>query len=252
MNAAVDYINEDNVIPFPTTNKKKKSEPPKYTKQRGLVPTSPIKNIDDIVRFKEYFMNKSERFSGQNIRDYTLFVLNINVGLRAGDLLHLHVRDITDFNYEQIIIKEQKTRNSHKSARVITLAKQIQDVVREYINSLDNYNEDDYLFGSRKTKRKNVVSDIENYPDANNQPMTVKGLNDILIKTQEDLELNFKFRSHSLRKTFGYQKFMAHRDDGMFLATLQKVYGHSSEAVTLRYIGIEAEEIADVYTNDVL
>jgi len=48
----------------------------------------PIKNMKDINRVKRFFLSKEE------FRNYTIFVLGINVGLRAGDLLSLKMGDV--------------------------------------------------------------------------------------------------------------------------------------------------------------
>jgi len=41
----------------------------------------PLKNIKDINKIKTYFRGKEDK------RDYTIFVVGINIGLRASDLL---------------------------------------------------------------------------------------------------------------------------------------------------------------------
>ncbi len=51
-----------------------------------------------------------------------------------------------------------------------------------------------------------------------------------------------------MRKTFGYHHYKKFRD----LALLQKIFNHSNPQVTLRYIGIEQDQIEDSYTNFVL
>lgn len=48
----------------------------------------PIKKIKDIAKIKQYLIGKV------NKRDYMLFVVGINVGLREGDLLNLRVKDV--------------------------------------------------------------------------------------------------------------------------------------------------------------
>ena len=210
---------------------------PKYTNQRGHEPSMPMKDKEDIICAKDYFLTKPERYQGQNLRDYSLFDLGINVGLRAGDLLHLHISDVMN---GKIIIKEQKTINHNKPARVITLAEPIQQMLNDYIKILkqnDKYDIDNYLFQSRK---------------GNNQPMSVKGFWDIIKGMSKSIQVNYNITTHSCRRTFAYQKLIAHKEDAMYLSTIQMVLGHSSPKVTLRYVGIEAEEIADVYMNDVL
>lgn len=54
--------------------------------------------------------------------------------------------------------------------------------------------------------------------------------------------------THSMRKTFGYHHYQQFRD----IALLQKIFNHSSQLITLRYIGIDQEQIDYTYNNFVL
>ena len=60
------------------------------------------------------------------------------------------------------------------------------------------------------------------------------------------LEINIG--THTLRKTFGYHHYKQFKD----IAILQKTFNHSSAEITLRYIGIEQEEINNSYLHFVL
>jgi hypothetical protein len=53
-----------------------------------------------------------------------------------------------------------------------------------------------------------------------------------------------------MRKTFGYWQFMSHSGNASVLSMLQRLFGHSSQAMTLRYIGISREDDKRLY-NDV-
>jgi len=65
----------------------------------------PFKNIKDIEKIKQYLKGKD------NKRDYTIFVVGINVGLRAGDLLSLKWHDVLkgDRIKPSIHVVEEKT-----------------------------------------------------------------------------------------------------------------------------------------------
>lgn len=65
----------------------------------------PIKNIKDINKVKQYLLGK------ENKRDYTIFVVGINVGLRASDLLDLKISDVVAGGEikDTVNIVEQKT-----------------------------------------------------------------------------------------------------------------------------------------------
>ena len=56
--------------------------------------------------------------------------------------------------------------------------------------------------------------------------------------------------THSFRKTFGYWQLKAHQNDAMFLCHLQEMFNHVTPKVTLRYCGLEDENMEQYY-NDV-
>lgn len=60
--------------------------------------------------------------------------------------------------------------------------------------------------------------------------------------------VDYKVGTHTLRKTFGYHFYQERRD----VALLQKIFNHSSQEITLRYIGISQDIIDNSYTNFVL
>lgn len=51
-----------------------------------------------------------------------------------------------------------------------------------------------------------------------------------------------------MRKSFGYHHYKKFKD----VAMLQKIFNHSSPQITLRYIGIEKDEIDESYSQFVL
>ena len=69
----------------------------------------------------------------------------------------------------------------------------------------------------------------------------------ILKGIANDLSLENKMATHSLRKTFAYHQMVMSNNDPRKLLLLQKMFGHSSAAQTLDYIGITGEEIEDAY-----
>lgn len=69
-------------------------------------------------------------------------------------------------------------------------------------------------------------------------------ISDILALNVGDVRM----KTYIMRKTFGYHHYKKFRD----LALLQKIFNHSNPQVTLRYIGIEQDQIEDSYTNFVL
>jgi integrase len=148
-------------------------------------------------------------------RDYFLFLFGINTGLRISDILPLKVRDVKDQNY--IILTERKTE---KAKRFIING----DLKAEILDYIKGMSPDDYLFPSRMKGKP--LSRIRAYA--------------ILHKAGAQAGIG-EIGTHTLRKTFGYHFYKKHKD----VALLQKIFNHSAPSVTLRYIGIEQDEIDD-------
>lgn len=154
-------------------------------------------------------------------RDYILFLIGINTGLRIGDLLKLKVSDVR--RKKKIVIQEGKT----KKPRMINLTN-IYDEVQEYVKTVDSK----WLFPSRK----------------GNKPITPTQAYRQLNKAAEMVDITEGIGTHTMRKTFGYWFYKQTKD----VAKLQAILNHSHPSITLRYIGITEEEIEKDLENFVL
>jgi integrase len=155
-------------------------------------------------------------------RDYILFLLGINTGLRVSDLLNLRVKDIK--GKKKITVKEGKT----EKPRTIHLTN-IYDDLNRYLKTLDGA---EWLFPSRKGDKP--ISRIQAYRQLN--------------KAAEMVDIEDGIGTHTMRKTFGYWHYKQFRD----VAELQKILNHSHPEVTLKYIGITDEQIENNLMNFVL
>ena len=178
----------------------------------------PIRKTKDINKIKQYLYGK------QNKRDYCIFVVGINVGLRAGDLLSLRISDVTDGNelFNEVTIKEQKTGK----LRSFTLNNSTKEAIRLYLDTRTDWNLGEYLFISRKGGH-----------------LGVRPLHHIIKTTLKDLGIKGNYGTHSLRKTMAFHRYI----NNVPIETLQKHLNHSSSSITLRYIGITKEVIIDCY-----
>jgi integrase len=147
-----------------------------------------------------------------NERDYILFLIGINTGLRVGDLLKLKVSDLK--RKRKVTIQEGKT----KKARVLNLGN-IYDEIQEYIKTVDS----EWLFPSRKGDKP--ISSTQAYRQLN--------------KAAEMVDIEEGIGTHTMRKTFGYWFYKQTKD----VAKLQHILNHSTPKITLTYIGITDEEI---------
>ena len=177
----------------------------------------PIKNLKQIETIKKLLKQ-------QNLRDYCLFTVGINSGLRISDLLNLTVNDVIDKDKikDRIRLREKKT-NKFKDFHLSDNAK---SSIREYLKTR-NYKPNEPLFLSRKNKGFLL------------RQQAYKIINDVA----KAIGIKDKIGTHTLRKTFGYHAY----NNGYDITLIQKLFNHSTPAITLRYIGITQEELDDVY-----
>ena len=95
--------------------------------------------------------------------------------------------------------------------------------------------------GTSISQKTGIMYAHEAAPKVAGDPLDVDSFGRIMRKVQKDMNLPYNLGTHSCRKTFGYQFMMQHRDDVMALAWLQHSYNHSSQAITLHYIGLDSE-----------
>ena len=195
----------------------------------------PIKNIEDILRISSYLI-KNDRY-----RDNMLFIVGINFGLRVSDLRMLRFTNLINDNLtfkDSFAVFEKKTRNTRKRKknRYITINKAVIEAVTLYLEHTEGVCLSDFLFRSESNRGKNK-----------NEPLSIKSIDRILKGIANDLDLNIKISTHTLRKTFCYHQMVMSHNDSRKLLLLQKMLNHSSPAQTLDYIGITTEEIDEAY-----
>ncbi|KAB8125911.1 tyrosine-type recombinase/integrase [Gracilibacillus oryzae] len=168
----------------------------------------PIVEIRQINQMKQFLYQQSER-------DYLLFVIGINTGLRLKDLLHLKVHHVSDGKilYDFICLNEKDPpyflNNNSKKA------------LANYLET-GNIATCDFLFKSKKSKH----------------PITRQQAYRIINQAAKESGITKKVGTHTLRKTFGYHAYKK----GVAISLLQKIFHHSSPSETFDYLGIEKEE----------
>jgi len=195
----------------------------------------PIKDMDDIIRISKYLIAKKK------YRDNMLFIVGINFGLRVSDLVPLRfshlINDDCVFK-DSFSILEKKTENTRttKKNRCISINTAVTDAVTLYLENTPNVKLSDFMFRSESNRGR-----------ASNLPLHRNSVDRILKKIAKDLALGNKMATHSMRKTFAYHQMVMSGNDPRKLLLLQKMFGHSTAAQTLDYIGITGEEIEEAY-----
>ncbi|MEA4873389.1 MAG: site-specific integrase [Synergistaceae bacterium] len=174
----------------------------------------PIRSRKQINAMKVYLRT-------HNMRDYLLFVLGINSGLRISDLLSLTIGDVMEV--DRVIIREKKTGKT----KDFPLADICKKAVHEYLADADT--KDGWLFKSKK----------------GNYPITRIQAYRIINGAARAIGIKEAIGTHTLRKTFGYWAYKNNND----ITKIQKLLNHSTPQVTLAYIGITRDDLDNIYTN---
>ena len=168
-------------------------------------------------------------------RNKMMFLIGINIGLRASDLCGLKYSFFMneDGNFKQYdSLQPKKTKKTGKFVKPHfndAVKKAIEDYIADY--PVEDLNE--YLFKSRE----------------GDGHITEKSLGRIIKNTAKEAGIERNICSHSLRKTFGYHVWHNAKDKEKALVMLMTIFSHSSVAVTKKYIGIMDEEIEDVFNS---
>lgn len=189
------------------------------SEQPGLV--QPLKEEKHIKQVKKLLENQP--------RNFALFVIGINVALRASDLTTLTVGHIRSKRPgDDFRVWERKT----KKWRTITINESMYDALKK-LNIPADAADEVLLFPSRKGE---------------NKPLSVKQVRDLVKLWTSEINLRENYGSHSLRKTWGY---MQRTRFGTSLEIISDSFGHSSTKVTLAYICLQPEEIRNAYMNNI-
>ncbi|CAH1190331.1 Tyrosine recombinase XerH [Paenibacillus plantiphilus] len=168
------------------------------------------------IRDPEIVADIKDHLRDTNARNYIMLLIGLNTGLRIADILKLRVRDVTGTH---IVTTEIKTK---KQKRVL-ITHELKQALKEYIQEKPS---NEFLIKSR---------------EGQNRPIT----GSMAYKVMRGIAAEFCLQEigcHTLRKTFGYFFYKQYND----IALLMRLFNHSSEKVTLRYIGIE-QDTMDVH-----
>ena len=182
-------------------------------------------NFVQPIRDKYKIEEMKEELKKSGTRNYMLFYVGINTGLRISDIVKLNYNDIRNSDgtmKSHITIVEKKTNKLKRFPIVNGLYTELDKYTK-------NMRDGEYIFKSHKGQNKPITT-TQAYRIISNAATNV-GLNEI--------------GTHTLRKTFGYHHYKQFKD----IAILQQIFNHSSPSITLKYLGIDQDEIDKSYSN---
>jgi len=180
----------------------------------------------------EPIRNKSkiqEMYADLNSKDTKyglMFKFGLNTGLRISDILPVKVTDIYNQNrefHEYFVLKEKKTGKEKK----IVINNSLKKAIELFLLCNDDLAFQNYFFASRKGGH---IGRVQAYR---------------VLKESANIVGIENFGTHSLRKTWGYWTYKASKHN---IGLIMDAFNHSSQKITLRYIGINQDDIDELYS----
>lgn len=173
------------------------------------------------IKDKKILKNFLEWLKKNRYMYYVIFSTGIYSGLRVSDVLNLKINSVK--NKETITVIEKKT---HKR-KVFPIKSELKQILNEYLE-----------------KREKIKADTNClFINSNNEKVCRSSVYKMFNEAAQAVGISDNIGTHTMRKTFGYWHYQQFKD----VATLQKIFNHSSPAITLRYIGIDQENINKSY-----
>jgi len=170
----------------------------------------PITNIHKIKEIKAILKKKSTR-------DFALFTLGINTGLRISHILNIKLSDITDSSGNIVeVFLPFSNKNSNYS--YIYINTQVRKSLKLFLSE-NKLEQNDFLFKSSK----------------GNLPISRQQAYRIINSAAREVGIDTKIGTHTLRKTFGYHAYR----QGVAISLLQQIFQHTTKAETYDYLGID-------------
>ena len=151
----------------------------------------PIKNRKDIEKIEQYLKL-------HNKRDYVIWVLGMNSGLRVSDIVGLNVSDVV--NKTHITIVEKKTQK----LKSFYINDKLKRVLKDFTKGK---NLEEPLFLGKQGKRLDR-SQVYRF----------------IVRACKENGITAHVSTHTMRKSFGYHHYQKFKDP----IVLQKIFNHSS------------------------
>ena len=191
--------------------------------------------IDVFDKHIEEAENDSKRIIA--CRNKMLFVIGVNVGLRASDL-----RTLTwDFFFEQMVdgtlrfrdgysLRPKKTSKHNKYVQ-LRFNDTVKKIISWYISIYPINDVKSYVFKSSQS----------------DNAITVDMMWRVIKSAAKEAGITQNIGTHSLRKSFCRRLYDNAQDKSKALVVLQKILNHSSSLTTLNYIGITNDDMDDAF-----
>lgn len=199
----------------------------------------PIRSKEDVEKIKDYlyqkiFIAKRKDTRLAACRNYLLFVIGINVGLRVSDLISLRWDKIFEPDMSTFVISKNTKEKKTEKMKDISPNKPIKYEVEEYLKYTGIVPKSgEFIFLSARKNSQGIY-----------QVITDAAVEKMIKDATGVCGLIGNYNTHSLRKTYAYHKYMYYLEQGdpLALVKVQKDLNHRNSSDTARYLGITRDE----------
>lgn len=167
----------------------------------------PIRDITTVYDIADYLKEVDPKYN-------IMFMVGIYSGLRISDILKLKVRDVR--GKDRIKVREKKTGKE----KFFPINPELSTALAAYCGNKKDY---EYLVPSARAINKAVSREYAWR---------------VMREAGQRFGLDC-LGTHTMRKTFGYHFYLQTKD----IVLLMRIFNHSDQSKTLRYIGLEQTTI---------
>jgi integrase/recombinase XerD len=154
-------------------------------------------------------------------RDYVIFLLMLDTGIRLNEVCALEVKDV-DLIKRQIVLPAAKNKN--RKTRILPLSSETSKLLLQLITENKSYFETDHVF-------------VTNY----GEPVNEKTLQKAFTKYAKQAGIEKRVSPHVLRHNFAKMAAL----NGMDIFTLMRIMGHADISTTRKYVQVNDEEVRE-------
>lgn len=214
----------------------------KTTSEIRVIEDSKIKDLETIFDFYNSSIWKNKTTA---LRNHCMFSLCLETGARISEILSLYVGDISTGAYATIsIIKRDDNNLDHRkvkprvktTSRSIPISKTLHQNLIRYISQRSKTHRNPFLFLSHEGPNKGKGLSIR-------QAHAIMEKVDVHLKATNK-SWSEKINWHDLRHTALYKFYWTYKDNPKQKELLQKIGGHISNSVFMRYHNLALMEEA--------